>query len=145
MFFIAFAIVLLDQLTKQFVLHVLPLPVWLISDDIGLQVSFNTGVAFSFPLEGGWAIGVSLLIILGLLAYYFCSLKRSLRADVVFGLIIGGAVGNLIDRFLYGSVVDFIRIYSYPSFNLADMAITLGFLLFIFFLDTMTSKKLSLF
>lgn len=145
MAFIALVIVLLDQLTKQLVLRVLALPVWLIPDDIGLQLSFNKGVAFSFPLEGMCAIIVSLIIIFGLLVYYFHSLKPAPRVDIVFGLIIGGAVGNLIDRFAYGSVVDFIRIYSYPSFNLADVAITLGFLLFIFFLDTMTSKKLSLF
>ncbi|MGE3279112.1 MAG: signal peptidase II [Candidatus Altimarinota bacterium] len=142
---IALVILLLDQLTKQFVLRVLALPMWWISDEVGLQLSMNSGVAFSFPLRGVLAILVTASITLLLVGYYVRYTSRDRWSALVFGLIIGGALGNLIDRVLYGAVVDFIRIYSYPSFNIADMAITIGFLLFFFSFDRITAKRFSLF
>lgn len=143
--FVAFAILLLDQLTKQFVLKVLPLPMWLISDEVGLRLSMNRGIAFSFPLKGVLAIFVSSFLVSLLIFYFYRFTARDLLSRWVFGLIIGGALGNLLDRLLYGAVVDFIRIYSYPSFNLADTAITIGFLLFFFWFDKITTKRFSLF
>lgn len=142
---VAFGIVLLDQLMKQLVLRVLPLPIWWISDEVGLAVSMNPGVAFSFPIRGSFALLVSSCIILFLAGYYVRYTVKGIWSQLAFGLIMGGALGNLADRLLYGAVVDYIRIYSYPSFNIADMAITIGFLLFFFTFDRITSKRFSLF
>jgi len=142
---VAFGIVLLDQLMKQLVLRVLPLPMWWISDEVGLELSMNPGIAFSLPIQGTIALLVSSCIILFLAGYYVRYTVKDIWSQLTFGLIMGGAIGNLADRFLHGAVVDYIRIYSYPSFNIADMAITIGFLLFFFTFDRITSKRFSLF
>jgi signal peptidase II len=138
-------ILLLDQLTKQLVLGLLTLPMWFISDDIGLQLSYNTGVAFSLPVRGVFAAALSIAIIFFLLVFFRRGTNKSVWTDLAFGFILGGALGNLLDRFLHGAVIDFISIYSWPSFNIADAAITFGFLLFLFRFDTIASKRFSLF
>jgi signal peptidase II len=67
--------------------------------------------------------------------------------QVAFGLLVGGIIGNMIDRFAYGHVVDFLDFhfgtYRYPSFNIADCGITVGVVLYILatFLDGRTSRK----
>lgn len=131
--FITLAIVLADQLSKQLVLKAFDLPYWLIDRQLGFQVSMNEGVAFSLPVTGIVSIVLSMGLVV-LLCWYYVRLKRkSWLHDVVFGLIIGGALGNLIDRFLHGAVVDFIKISIWPTFNVADMAIVVGFFLLILF------------
>lgn len=87
----------------------------------------NAGVAFSIPLPS-WIIVplVVMLIIIG--AKYLhreLNLKKPL-ALAALGLILGGALGNLIDRVRFGYVVDFISIWKFPVFNVADAAITIG-------------------
>ena len=128
----------LDQWSKQWVLTSLPeyQPVVVIDGFWNWYRSYNTGAAFSFLADaGGWqkyffavlAIGIS-----GVLAFW---LSRTARGDwrnaLPFSLVIGGALGNLIDRFMHGHVVDFIQwhwkdVYYYPSFNIADSAIVCG-------------------
>jgi len=145
MFVIASMILLLDQLSKQLVLRVLTLPMWFISDDVGLQLSYNTGVAFSLPVRGLFAAALSIVIIIFLLVFFLRGTNKGILTDLAFGFIIGGALGNLLDRFLHGAVIDFFSVYSWPAFNIADAAITIGFLLFVFRLDTIASKRFSLF
>jgi signal peptidase II len=128
----------LDQWSKHWVLTSLPeyQPVVVIDGIWNWYRSYNTGAAFSFLADaGGWqkyvfavlAIGIS-----GVLAFW---LSRTARGDwrnaLPFALVIGGALGNLIDRFMHGHVVDFIQwhwkeVYYYPSFNIADSAIVCG-------------------
>ncbi len=86
----------------------------------------NTGVAFGFFSGGGTLVLVFTLVALALLVGYF-----ALRPDrpwlwVPTGLLVGGAVGNLIDRVSGGAVTDFIKLPLWPAFNVADMAITFG-------------------
>jgi signal peptidase II len=138
-------VVALDQLTKYIVLAELePLSsVAVIPGFLNWTLAFNPGAAFSFLAgEGGWqrwlfaalAIGVSLV-----LAFW---LQRTPRADwrnaAPLALIIGGALGNLIDRLRLGHVIDFIHVHyheqwSYPAFNIADSAICVGAVLLILF------------
>ena len=70
------------------------------------------------------------LIILGFIIYYIGNNKINLLDSIGFGLVIGGALGNLIDRVIYGYVIDFIDIYvfdyNYPIFNIADMGVVIG-------------------
>lgn len=134
-FFITLGIVLVDQLTKQLVLMYFDLPYWLIDQQIGFQVAMNEGVAFSLPITGYLSILISSIVVLGLLVSRSLYFKKSLLSDICFGLIIGGALGNLIDRFAHGAVVDFLKIYSYPTFNIADIAVTIGILIFILRFD----------
>lgn len=134
---VSIVVIVLDQLSKAWVLSSLPeyTAVPVIDGFWNWYRSYNTGAAFSFLSDaGGWqkyffailAVGIS-----GLLAYW---LSRAARGDwktaLPYALVIGGAIGNVIDRMLHGHVVDFIqwywRDYHWPSFNIADSAIVAG-------------------
>ena len=130
-------VIALDQLTKYFALISLqPLtPHMVIPGFLNWTLAFNSGAAFSF-LAGadGWqrwlftvlAVGISLV-----LAFWLARTPRpDWRNAAPLGLIIGGALGNLIDRLRFGHVTDFIQVYyhdwAWPSFNIADSAICIG-------------------
>ena len=122
-FFIVIAIVVLDQISKQWVLAQ---PEWF--------KTFNDGIAFSLPLTGTLALVTAVILTVIL---FFSSLRihpKTPLMDMGFALVIGGSLGNIIDRVQYGAVVDFIRFGTFPAFNLADSSITIGvFLLLISF------------
>jgi len=103
----------------------------------------NTGAAFSFLSgAGGWqrwffaGLAVAMSVALGIWLSRLQKHETLLAASL--SLILGGAVGNLIDRLLYGHVIDFLDVYygswHFPAFNVADSAITLG--AFLMFADT---------
>jgi signal peptidase II len=128
---VAVAVVIVDQLTKWWAARTL--------DDRDIDVfwtlrfhlSHNTGMAFSRGQNWGPLIGVVALVIVVVL---LLSVKRtaSRLSEITVGLIIGGAIGNIVDRlvrdpgWLRGGVVDFIDFQWFPIFNVADMAITIG-------------------
>jgi signal peptidase II len=139
---LSLVVVLLDQATKWLVMTGLqPFEVIEIVPNLNLTLMFNTGAAFSFLAEaGGWqrwlfaafALGVSAALVVWLLR-----LRAHERAlALALALIVGGAIGNLIDRVLLGHVIDFIQVYlpfiplamfnPWPAFNLADSAISVG-------------------
>lgn len=130
-------VVLADQLTKLAVIEHMTLyqriPIMPILDLVRLH---NTGAAFSFLSNAsGWQqwlfSGVAVVVSLGIL-WWLLTLPSRGRAVLAMGLalVMGGAIGNVIDRTLYGYVVDFIlfhyEAWSYPAFNIADSAITVG-------------------
>jgi len=129
---IAVVIVLLDQISKAWALGVLAdgriiHVIWTMQ----FNLTFNRGMAFSRGTGIGPIIGVIGLVVVVLL---LLSLRRAENAltRVATGLIIGGAVGNILDRLFRGSgwmrgaVVDFIDFQWWPVFNVADMAIMIG-------------------
>lgn len=130
-------VIMLDQLTKAMAESYLSMhsAVTVIPGFFDLVLAYNEGAAFSFLADaGGWqrwfftalAIAVSVFLILWLRR--LPSNERMMA--IALSLILGGAIGNLIDRIRYGHVVDFISWYygdyRWPAFNLADSAITLG-------------------
>ncbi len=89
----------------------------------------NTGAAFSLFTHGsGWLRWLSLVVSLGLVALALWGPKLSRWEQVGYGFILGGALGNGIDRFQFGRVVDFLdfRWINFPVFNVADICINLG-------------------
>jgi signal peptidase II len=128
---IAATVVLVDQLTKQWALNALddgPIDVvW----TLRFNLAFNKGMAFSQGTGFGPIIGIVALVVIVIL---LVSVGRSSSRLYPFavGLIVGGAVGNLIDRlfrdpgWLRGAVVDFIDVQWWPIFNVADIAVTVG-------------------
>ena len=130
-------VVILDQATKAWVLSSLPefQPIPVIDGFWNWYRTYNTGAAFSFLSDAsGWqkyffvvlAAGIS-----GLLAWWLSRTPRGeWRTALPFALVIGGAIGNVIDRLLHGHVVDFIQWYwqdhYWPAFNVADSAIVAG-------------------
>jgi signal peptidase II len=98
----------------------------------------NTGAAFSFLSQaGGWQrwffAGLALVISVGIAVWLARLKKHETLLAVALALVLGGAVGNLIDRLAYGYVIDFLDVYyeswHWPAFNIADSAITLGVML----------------
>ena len=95
----------------------------------------NNGVAFGFFSGGGAIVLVITLVALALLVAYL--LRRPDRHGLwlATGLLLGGAIGNLIDRIAHGAVTDFIKLPLWPAFNVADMAITVGVLALLWVLE----------
>jgi len=128
---------LLDQLSKLAVLHGLPFgyPGLSLLPGLNLVHVYNEGAAFSFLAgQGGWQrwlFSLFALAICGLLGWWLRRLPATAAwLGSAYSLVIGGALGNLLDRLLYGHVVDFIDVYvgrwHWPAFNLADSAICVG-------------------
>ena len=88
----------------------------------------NTGVAFSLFSGGGAAVLILTLAALVALVSYLARRPEHRGLWVPTGLLVGGAVGNLIDRIASGAVTDFIKLPHWPAFNVADMSITFGVL-----------------
>ena len=95
----------------------------------------NSGIAFGFLSDGGALLIVGgAFALLALLVFFVTHTGRAL-VWLPTGLLLGGAVGNLIDRARVGSVTDFVKLPYWPAFNVADMAITFGVLALIYVLE----------
>lgn len=137
---IAAVIVVLDQLTKALILRSMA-----IGDSHVVTAFFNivhwrnTGAAFSFlHAASGWQRWLFVGLALVAVVFIVWMLARHAGPRLfswALALILGGAIGNVIDRLLHGSVVDFIQLHwrgtAFPSFNVADSAITVGAVLLI--------------
>jgi signal peptidase II len=130
-------VIVLDQLTKAWVLTSLPeyTPIPVIEGVWNWYRTYNTGAAFSFLSDaGGWQkyfFVILAAVISGLLAFWLSRTpRRDWRTALPYALVIGGAIGNVIDRVQHGHVIDFIqwhwRDWYWPAFNIADMAIVGG-------------------
>ena len=135
---IAGAVLALDQVTKYVVLaRLVPgAPVVVLDDLLNLTLVRNPGLAFGVlagvPLAWRWVVAtlsIAALLVLGRLALRMLPASGWL-GRLSLGLIFGGAIGNLIDRARWGSVVDFIDVYwksyHWPAFNVADSSISVG-------------------
>ena len=96
-------------------------------DWLALEYAENRGAAFGLFGDSGSALAIaSLAIIAGLLWQYFRAEQPPLWQSVAVGAILGGAIGNFLDRVRLGYVVDFISVGMWPNFNVADSAISIG-------------------
>jgi signal peptidase II len=134
---LAAVIVILDQATKSMIVKWVGLYEKIpVNSFINITHQRNTGAAFSFLAEAsGWQRWFFIVLAAAVSAYIAWWLWRiRSEAQVVLSaglaLVLGGAIGNVIDRVMLGSVVDFIQVYigswPFPSFNIADSAITVG-------------------
>ncbi|HEX7006354.1 MAG TPA: signal peptidase II [Alphaproteobacteria bacterium] len=132
---IAIGVIVLDQLSKWYILSVVMVPprVIEVTPFFNLVLTWNRGVSFGMfggqDGVGAWLLSlVAIAIVVGLVFW----LRRADRTSlaVALGLVIGGAIGNVIDRVRLGAVADFLDFhiagYHWPAFNLADSAITVG-------------------
>ena len=92
----------------------------------------NTGVAFGALEGGGWLLATLIGLSLALLLGYFALNREQPWLWLPVGLLLGGAVGNLVDRAREGAVIDFIDPVAWPAFNVADACIVVGVLLLLF-------------
>ncbi len=133
---IAVIVVVLDQITKVIADRSLELYEQIvITSFFNITLAYNKGAAFSFLDDaGGWQRWfftiVSTVVSVVLVVWLYRMSVRERWLGLAISLILGGAVGNLIDRIIYGHVVDFIQVHYagayFPSFNIADAAISCG-------------------
>jgi signal peptidase II len=126
------AVVLVDQLTKWWALTRLSSGPIHVIGTLDLELSRNTGASFSlFQGKAAYLVPIAVVLIgvLGAMAWRAPSTGRA----AIFGLIVGGALGNLSDRFFrdHGAVVDFVALHFWPTFNVADASIVAGCALFL--------------
>ncbi|MEG0899730.1 MAG: signal peptidase II [Oscillospiraceae bacterium] len=143
-------LIIIDQLIKKWViLSIKPLEsIHVIEGLLDFTYVENFGAAYGIFKDKKWFLVIITLILLIAIIYLLIS-KRINNKFMIFSssLIIGGGIGNLIDRFLYGYVVDFIDIgplFSFPVFNFADSCIVVGtglFVIYLMFFDDKTKKK----
>ncbi|MFV9509964.1 signal peptidase II [Tepidibacillus sp. LV47] len=135
-YLVSFVIVLIDQLSKWMVIHNMDLyeSIPLIEGWFHITSTRNRGAAFSILQNQRTFFIILTSIVAVFLIYYIWQVKETQKI-LTFGLalILGGAIGNLIDRIIFGEVIDFIdvRIIHFAIFNIADSAITIGVILMI--------------
>ena len=126
---LTFVLILFDRLSKAWATAALSVgrPEPLLGQAIRLTRVHNVGGAFGiFPGNGELFLAVSALVAVGLATLLLVGRVRGALARLGIAVVLAGAVGNLIDRLLYGFVLDFFEIRGFPVFNLADACITVG-------------------
>ena len=142
--FISAVIVVLDQITKTIIINSLELyhSVKIIPGFFNITHIHNPGGAFGFLANQSSAVRVIVFLFVSILAlgfilyFYHKTPETHKMLATGFALIFGGAIGNLIDRVRFGTVVDFLDVYiknlHWPAFNIADSAITIGMGVFVY-------------
>lgn len=141
-FFIILGIIVLDQFVKKIIIVNMNLgqSVPVIQDIFHITYIRNTGAAFSLMENMYWLL-VLLPIVLALAAVVFLFIKRKTAHPLLMtsvAMIAGGGLGNLIDRVVYGYVVDFLDFRIFPIFNVADICVCVGcglMILYVLFFD----------
>jgi signal peptidase II len=139
---IAFIVILLDQLSKITITKLFQLgDEKHVTSFFNLILAYNEGAAFNFlSNQGGWQRYLFTAIALGAVVFIISMLRKHAGQRLFcwsLALIMGGALGNVIDRLVYGHVIDFLDFHwegigHFAAFNIADSAITIGAFLFIF-------------
>ena len=145
---LAAVVVGLDQASKYWILHIFDLPLKAstpVAGPLHLTMVWNRGVSFGLMRADvdltRWALAAFSIIVSIFLAVWVRNAARKLSA-LALGLVIGGAIGNVVDRIRFGAVADFIdvsRLYFPWIFNVADAAITVGIALLL--LDMLLQEK----
>ena len=129
-------VLLLDRLSKLWIMNNIDLGTsWVLINGI-LNISYlhNRGAAFGIMQGQAWLFLALAAIVIAAAVYYNSQYHPQRWIQYALALIVGGSLGNLIDRLLYLSVVDFISIGWFPVFNVADTAIVCGGILFMLYI-----------
>lgn len=132
------ATVALDQLTKRLVEHaIVPGEERRLLPGVELVNTRNRGIAFGFLPGRHIAVTILVALALAVLLAYFARHRSRRLIWLPTGMVLGGALGNVIDRVRTGSVTDFVKLpLGWPPFNLADAAITVGVLLLVALMES---------
>lgn len=143
-----FAVILIsDQITKQLVLASIErFELIEVTSFFNLVLVWNTGVSFGMfqndGTTGRWLL-VALAIIISSVIIYLLMREKHRLPQLAYWLVLAGALGNVIDRVIYGAVIDFLDVhlnnYHWPAFNVADSAIVVGALMLV--VDSFTRKE----
>ena len=145
---VAALIIALDQATKTWIVHdIMSPPRWIeVTSFFNIVMVWNKGASFGlFSTQSPWTQAVlgGFAIVISIVLAVWMYRARSKWLAVALGLVIGGALGNAIDRAIYGAVADFLDFHAYgyhwPSFNVADIAISVGVVMLLF--DGLLEKR----
>jgi signal peptidase II len=129
-------VVVLDQITKVLVRHGIDVGE---EDSVLPAISLvhvrNTGVAFGAFAGGGIVVVLLVAAALGALLYYFFTHLDKPLVWLPTGMLLGGSIGNIIDRVRDGAVTDFVKLPAWPAFNVADISITFGVLVLLWVIE----------
>lgn len=127
--------ILIDQITKILAKTYLTRSIVVIPDFFYLTFAKNTGAAWSIMKNQRLLLVILSIVILYILFRFSYEFKENKRNNFAFALLYGGIIGNLINRIIDGSVIDFLDFkifnYDFPIFNVADIAIVIGIILII--------------
>jgi signal peptidase II len=133
---VVIVVLALDQLTKRLVISGISVGAQhKLLPGIHLVHVRNSGVAFGFLSGGGALVLLVTFAALAVLLTYFIRHPTRPWLWIPTGLLVGGALGNLLDRIINGAVTDFIKLPHWPAFNVADMSITFGVLALLWVLE----------
>ena len=153
-YLLSLVVLIIDQWTKWLAETNLNFnePVSVIEPILNWTLAYNYGAAFSFLADaGGWQkwffAGLALLMSLFLIVYLIKAPRNAKLLSIGLALVLGGAVGNLIDRLLHGHVIDFIHVHyndawHYPIFNIADMGISIGVVMIVIDMLFLEKKRI---
>lgn len=145
---VAALIIALDQATKTWIVHdIMAPPRWIeVTSFFNIVMVWNKGASFGlFSTQSPWTQAVlgGFAVVISIVLAVWMYRARSKWLAVALSLVIGGALGNAIDRAIYGAVADFLDFHAYgyhwPSFNVADIAISVGVVMLLF--DGLLEKR----
>ncbi len=134
---ITFMVLIIDLFLKQIVLNnVKSLPLTVIPSFFSISYVENTGGAWGILGNSTWILTLLSVLVVILLNQYLLKKEKYTKLEVIsYGLFMGGLLGNLVDRLVYGHVIDYLDFtifsYSYPVFNVADIALVVGVFLLV--------------
>ncbi|NQV09144.1 signal peptidase II [Candidatus Woesearchaeota archaeon] len=121
----AFIILVVDQLTKFFIIkNFFSGEALKLSSFLQIKYFTNTGAAFSILQDQATLLAWFSIVVIGFILFYYDKISK--KTHIPVGLVLGGILGNLIDRISYGYVIDFIDFSFWPAFNIADSALFVG-------------------
>lgn len=135
--FVVAIVVFLDQLSKTWILYEFENPetIWYVFPFLNIVLTWNKGIGFGFlKANEVWQMAALIMLAAGICTVLGVWISKTTdKFQIVYlSMIVGGAIGNIIDRLRFGAVVDFIFVpvyilgYRFPAFNIADSAITVG-------------------
>jgi len=127
-FLVSLSIVLLDQITKFFIRNSMSIgeSIPVIKNIFHITYVTNVGASFGI-MQGKITLLIWLsIIVIGIILFYYDKIQEKKSLQIFFGLILGGTLSNLIDRLLFGFVIDFFDFRIWPVFNIGDSCICIG-------------------
>lgn len=138
---IATSLFIIDQFCKWLIINYLDAPNQILPW-VSLEFGKNYGIAWSLPVPTELILPLNIILFVVIIGYLprILDMRHKLYA-IALALIVGGALGNIFDRFAYGYVVDFISIGWWPVFNMADVFLSVGIFLILLFYGTINRQN----